>query len=340
MQITREQLKGDYNGTELDVLINTYLDKVNAKQYDEALALITAHPGKGKIFLWRDSQANEVIELLDLLFGEGRTPRVTTNIAGLYNLYGLAFRDRGDLDQSIEYLEKALAIETDPVSRTEILCDITGPYRTKGDNERAIEYAGQALKTADSIQRDEDREYWRGIALRILGHSETIIGRYDDAERHLREALAIWERYSATRPNDRQSEGMVNAFLARLFLLKGETTETFDLPKAKMHAKKALELAESQKFSRDYTRAQVLLAEIALRENNIPEAEQLLSQALQNAEEHEIAEQLGEALLIKVRLHIVTGDILKAQETATRIKTDPQFNQFKDLQNRLRGILL
>ncbi|GEM_PF-6209985 len=333
-------LKQKLTGSLLD-LFDSFALCISKEDYDGALELILRTQGKGKIFIWKESMASELQQLLNFLFDSEKQPLVSNSKFGdLYNLYGLTLRDQGKLQEAVQYLQNAIYKyeETNDHSiLTEALCDLSSTLRVLGKTQDAEDFARTALERSESIPDIAEKQYWKGISLRILGNLETTNGNFVEAEDHLLEALDIWQEYSKT--NDSQSEGMVNAFLALLYLEREDLPRDESLYKAEEFAKIALELAEGEKFPRDMARATLIHGLILFALGKSKEADAKVKAALEIATTNRLTEYKAEALLalIKTALYLENEEL--THEYSKKLSSDESLLQYKSIQDEAASII-
>lgn len=322
-------------------VFDTYVQHIEDEEYDRALAVIQDTPGKGKVFIWKDSMASQLQQMLDFLFDNEKQPLVSVSkIGDLYNLYGLTLRDQGKLNEAIEYLRNAVyeyEETNDHAILTEALTDLSSALRVLGKTQEAEDFARTALERSEFIPDVNEKTYWKGIALRILGNLETSNSNFVEAEDHLLEALNIWQEYSKT--HDTQSEGMVNAFLARLYLEREDLPKDEALDKAEMFAKTALELAQGEKFPRDTARAKLIQGIISLELGNTEDAEIKTKYALGIATTYNLSEQKAEALLALIKIALYDDNDEIANEYIQKLSSDESLLQYKAIQDEAASII-
>lgn len=337
--LERLKAKGNFTG-DIETVLPLFLSKVEKKDFDGALEVLTAFPAHGKVLLWKDSKATEVIMLLELLTDIESGLRIGNKSLGDYHtLYGLALRDKGQLQKAISHLKKALdAFKNVNVQKyIETLCDIVGPLRIIGEFDKALHFADEALINSEKLTPIETANYWRHIALRLIGNIENLKGNFDSAEQNLLQSLPFWEDYA--KSHDSQPLGMIHCFLTRVYLDRRDNDAAQSLNKAANHANAAFSLADNQKFGRDYVRAILLQAEIHLRKGDMASAKKLSDQALERANILNIAEQLGDSLYLSAQIALALGDVQTARGLIAELRQEQMFAEYAYLQKKAAALL-
>ncbi|WKZ30613.1 MAG: hypothetical protein QY314_02445 [Candidatus Dojkabacteria bacterium] len=333
------QSKGNFSG-DIETILPLFLSKVEQQDYNAALEVLTAFPAHGKILLWKDSKAAEVMLLLDLLCDESDKPLVSEGKSGdFYVLYGLALKDKGQLQKAITYLGRALEVfkGVKPLEYVETVCDIISPLRIAGELEKAQQLAEEAYSAAEAITPAETSAYWQNIVLRLLGHIETLSGNFTQAEEHLTKTLSFWQDYS--KKVDYQPEGMIHAFLARLYIERTDMDTHTAVEKAAHHADRALALADNQKFGRDYVRGIILQSAVALKQDHLTLAKKLSDNALERAHSLGIAEQMGDALYLSAQIALAQHDTVTAKGLISEIMQEQTLAEHAHLQKKASELL-
>ena len=120
---------------------------------------------------------------------------------------------------------------------------------------RALELADENARTSYPVERDYVRAHW------LLGATHRVNKNYDDAERHLLEALTRCRSINSV-----DAEGDILIDLARLRLDLNEVDE------AKRLAQEALTITERSSYVLQGADAHLVLAQLALRRDDKSEA--------------------------------------------------------------------
>ena len=171
-----------------------------------------------------EKELNDCIELLQLGGFQPAIHRLNPllkkhpyNINLLYN-YGMALREVGDVEQSIEILKKATNVSPNHVHARVALAV---SYQTIGDQKKSLKAAQQAL------QIDDEDPY----VLRTIGYILESSGETDDAKGYLEKALTLI-------PNDPQ-----------IHLTLGKIKSATDSTAAKNHFKHVTNIAPGTSLS-------------------------------------------------------------------------------------------
>jgi DNA-binding SARP family transcriptional activator len=105
---------------------------------------------------------------------------------------GQAATRAGRLDESMEHIERALALMTqagDLVEQAHCHLTIGQAWGQRGDNHRALHHARQALDR----YRASGQSRWEANALNQVGYVLALLGRFDEAREHCLAALDLQE---------------------------------------------------------------------------------------------------------------------------------------------------
>lgn len=192
------------------------------------------------------AQAESVAEVLGSLFGS------SSSDDGLAEFTGVDMTVRQMLDQ---HGEKVLArVEDDPESLLHVANVIGDAYRNLGAFERAFEVQRRALEQARATLGEGHPQV--GACLHALSNSEVSLGRYDDAEAHLRASI---QTFGMLGPKWRAAQVRSGLDLAQLLALQNR------LPEVQSLVDDALRAAESSELD-EHEHAQVLRAVATLHE--------------------------------------------------------------------------
>ncbi|GHO65155.1 helix-turn-helix transcriptional regulator [Ktedonobacter sp. SOSP1-52] len=221
--------------------------------------------------------------------------------------------------------------------------------------QEAVEHATTALRFfADGDSDNDDGRVgtweWRTICLGIVGSDALHQGRFEEAQRLLKEALTSSQERSSSQ------------FLSEIYLRMGAvSTALGELHQAHAYYREALSSGHLQENSEDCVRALLGLAQLSLEWNDLKAAEQRISEALERTQKlgqegnervtyflallsaargqedaaslrlatllarlhiastQETEDLLPEALALQARLQLATGDHLVAQRTVTAL---------------------
>ncbi|GEM_PF-5869038 len=181
-------------------------------------------------------------------------------LVGLGNVYLYTNRP----ERALEYYHMAMGrlekMGGSAFEESRIRNNIGVAYGHMGDCQRAVE----ELKKAISLARKAGVGRILQAALDSCGLYLTEMGRYDEAEEHLRHALALAEEIE--RP---VAMARVKKDLANLYLKKGEKE------KAEALLREAVEIADVHNIFREKYEALLLLHQILLAENRHEEAAEI-----------------------------------------------------------------
>jgi hypothetical protein len=97
---------------------------------------------------------------------------------------------RGDLQRNRELAEHAVATASDATVLVDALLALAAIEEQLADYNAAEAASARVAATAAALARTADNERRRIASLIALGNANRLQGRYADAERHLRDALA------------------------------------------------------------------------------------------------------------------------------------------------------
>lgn len=194
--------------------------------------------------------------------------------ADLLHRRATVLRNRGDRDEALEDLQRALEIREEVLGpdhpRIATTLNALGAvHRSRNDRDAALAVQTRAIEIRRAALGADHPE--TGIAANDLGLLEQARGRYDEALKYLDESLKIAE----TARNDREVALVLNN-LGRLQQLRG------DLPAASRHLERALKIREALPGSHALDIAATLhnLGLLRLLQGDRPAARDLLERAL------------------------------------------------------------
>ncbi len=177
--------------------------------------------------------------------------------------------------------------------------NLSDPLRLSGDL-----YGAEASgRSALVINRALDEQVQKAVSLYMIGLALSARAEAKAADVVLKRSLRLF-----IEQGHRQSEGLVNAYLAELALLLNE------LPKAQSHADRAWELSAVQRVERDFIRAVRLQGVAALLAGDRETARERLEHALTRGRAVNVAEEELPALVALAELHRHEGEIGQARE--------------------------
>lgn len=137
-------------------------------------------------------QYDRSLTLARELFNKDQEATALSNVAGI-------FQERGQLDQALEYYNKALKLKQESHNST-VYNNIAVIYESKGDTQKTVEY----LKMAIAIDERNGDYHSQAQTLLNLGSTYRNLGQYQDAQGALFSGLekirkvkdAYWEAYA------------------------------------------------------------------------------------------------------------------------------------------------
>ena len=284
----------------------------------------------GQLSYQRGSFEDAALHLETALRLHRTLPRgVHTDVAGAANDLASVYRNLGRLDEAQELHEEALAIrrasgETTPAV-AESLHNLALVLLDRGQPEAARARVEEALEIRDTVLgADHPLSLQTRIALAGVEYG---LGRLDEAERHLREAV---EGYRELREGGR--EGLINALsnLSAVQIVNGE------LERAEESAIESLQLVREHAGDDDPQTATALsrLATIRGRRGNHEAAREAWREVLRIRRElyPDDAPQLARTLHSLALAHLDAGDAEGAEpllrEALERIESSPVAGAF------------
>ncbi len=236
-------------------------------------------------------------------------------VAQLLEKVGVSFAAAGTYDAAVRFLERAVQIRRDvlhdPKWETSSSREVLGEYELKVGKIREADAMFESIASRVRVMPEATPNNL-GYALENLGCSRRELGRFDEAERLLQEALA---KYTSAKPGSLSFLASAHDSLGTLYLAEG------DLSRAESEHREAMRLRDSYSPWDMYrVRSDYMLGLVLARRGKLAEAEPLLKNALARREaaygpdNREVAETL-DAL---VELHLGQGRLDLADETASR----------------------
>ena len=255
---------------------------------------------------FRLSANRQRVEMLERLFPDGleALPRLSQPDMQGYALNSLAlgyllsgqsesavplFRRYNDINESHDDQEN-LSVGLGNLSTA---LRLSGGLRSSESSARA----------ALIITRERDHRFQEGVSLYWLGFAFAVRGQADVAEAALQRSLRLWISES-----NRQSEGLVNAFLAERALWMGDPATARPL------ADRAWELAAVKRQERDFIRGARLQGTIALLASDLATADERLHHALRRARACELVEEELASLIALAELERRRGEPERASD--------------------------
>jgi len=297
----------DVNNLEdLTPAIELYDKLIGLGRYDDAQTIFCDRLNHAT--LYRLSAGRQRAELLERLFPDGTDalPRLSEARDQGWTLNGLAqgYRFSGQPGAAVPLYRLAADIdrrEDDQRNLAVGLANSSSSLCLSGGVRSAEIWAREGL----IILRERDDGLGEAVSLYCLGLALAARGVSDDAEAALRRSLRIL----AARDH-RQSEGLVNSFLAEVALWRGDPAAARPL------ADRAWELAAVQRHERDFIRAARLQGTAALSlagPADLEIADERLHHALTRARACNFVEGELPALVAMAELHYRRGEVETAR---------------------------
>lgn len=277
---------------DLAPVIELYHHTVRAGRYDGAMDLYYNRLWE-KLY-YRFGAYQTEIELLRALFpdGEDKQPRLkdefdqawTLNeLANSYALSGQSRRGAPLFERHNKFREKAGDKKNFAIGLINLVFDQT--------RIGELDLAESNLRRSIEIFREIKIEFWEAIGHRELGRLLAYLGKFEESEKELIIALEVF-----TKLDKVQSQSIVWAYRSLRVLLMPSAEEALE------HARKARELADTEKAELDIIRAEYLIGAAYLMTGSPLEAEKHLNEALIRDREINLVEFEPDILLELAKL--------------------------------------
>lgn len=278
------------------------------------------------------------IELLCALFldGEDKPPRLKDESAQAWTLNELAnsYSLSGQSRRAVPIMEMAKVIDEKLGEKKGFAIGL-GNVADDQLKIGALSAAERNLHRGIDLCREIEDEFHEAVGLSGLGRVLAYLGRWEDSEKELSNALMLYEK-----KNHVQMHGVTWSYRALRFLLMAREEAIFDTRKSNNKyripalsnvetsaiesAQRALGLAdETAKPNsgfvypiRDYIRAYWLLGAAYRANNELEKAEENLTKALNQCRQINMVDHETDILLNLARLRYAQGDFKDAQEKA------------------------
>jgi tetratricopeptide (TPR) repeat protein len=256
--------------------------------------------------LYRLSASRQRVKLLEMLFPDGLDdlPRLSRQDYQAFALNTLAagYQFSGQPGQAAPLLRRHNAIRSELGDNGSLgtgLRNLSYSLVVTGGLRESEEVARRAL----GITRQLNDTFREAVALQILGLAVLPRGETDGSVQALQRSLRIWVARS-----DTQGEGMLRADLAQRAIWSGEYA------KALSFANRALELANIERYERDFIRSARLRGEAMLGLEDLVTADEKLHYALTRGRNISLIEEELPALIALAELRRRQGDEKAARE--------------------------
>lgn len=283
----------DVNSLEdLTPAIELYHTLIGLGRYDAASELFFERLDRAT--LWRLSASRQRVELLEQLFPEGvdQLPLLGKPGAQSDTLDALAsgYERSGWPNRAFPLRQQANAIAAELGDEKNLSIGLNNLSETLRLTGR-LRAAEAAARRALSITLRREDPLGEGVCLYSLGLVQAARGEADGSASALHRSLQIW-----IEQLHRQSEGLVNVFLAQRAVWFGEFAV------ARKFADRAWELAAIWKYEKDFIRAARVLGEAALGLNDPNVVDERLHHALSRARAVNLVQEELPALIALAEL--------------------------------------
>ncbi|MEN3335244.1 MAG: hypothetical protein V7641_4609 [Blastocatellia bacterium] len=289
---------------DLTPAIELYNTLIGLGRYDDAFVVFRNHISLAT--LYRLSASRQRVELLEMLFPDGleQLPRLSKPVWQSYTLHVLAqgYESSGQPGRAVPLYRHSVLIDEREGHQSNLSTSLRASslaLRISGALNESQLAALQSLV----IERKRGALLAEMVSLTELGPTLVARGLVDEAEMSLQRALRIWPVQE-----DRQGEGVVNALMAELALWKADYAPAFQL------AKYAWELANDQRYERDFIRAARLQGAASLGLSDLARADERLHHALTRARAVNLVEEELQALIALAELRRRQNDLEAARE--------------------------
>lgn len=256
--------------------------------------------------LYRLSASRQRVELLELLFPDGleQLPRLNSQAYQTYVLNSLAlgYKLSGQSGRAAALFRRTITI----VSKMKDDGNLSVDLRNLSDTLRlsgALFESESAARRALVITRGQDNRFQEAVSLYWLGLTLAARGLANESGPALRRSLHLFRALS-----QKQSEGIVNSFLAQSALWPGEFAGALSF------ANRAWDLAHVQNLEGDFIRAARAQGEAALGMSDFAAADERLHHALTHARMVNLVEEELPALVALGELRRRQRDVKAARE--------------------------
>jgi tetratricopeptide (TPR) repeat protein len=289
---------------DLTPAIELYNTLIGLSRYDEAFVVFRDRISKA--MLYRLSASRQRIELLEMLFADGldQFPRLSssTQQAFTFNALALGYQFSGQPGRAVPLFRQHNVIRAEDGDQRNLgtgLRNLSDALLSTGVLSESQLAALQSLV----IERERDHLWSEAVTLQILGPTLAARGLVDEADRSLQRALQVFSEQGG-----KQGEGVINADMSQLAFWKADHTAAFQL------ANHAWQLANIQRYERDFIRAAHLQGAASLGLNDLARADERLHHALSRARAVNLVEEEIQALIALAELRRRQGDSEAARE--------------------------
>jgi len=132
--------------------------------------------------------------------------KALNNIAGIY-------KDQGNYDKALEYLNKSLQFTSNPSMIATIYNNIAVVYLDKGDNNKAVEYYKKAIEFAQKA----GNYHGTAIIMLNLGNTYTDLKNFSSAQYYLQKGLLMIQKLG-----DKYWEAFGYRYFGKLYLAQNK----------------------------------------------------------------------------------------------------------------------
>ncbi|MDQ1611956.1 MAG: hypothetical protein QOG00_1887 [Pyrinomonadaceae bacterium] len=289
---------------DLTPAIELYNTLIGLGRYDDAFVVF--HDRLSDATLYRLSASRQRAELLELLFPDGLEQLPHLNRQGdhpyILNALAQGYHYSGQPGRAAALFRRAntiLSEKEDDGNLNVGLGNLSDTLRLSG----ALCESESSARRALVITRERDDHLWEAISLYWTGLTLAARGLANASGSALQRALRLFIARS-----NRQSEGVVNSYLAQRAVWLGE------LESARALSNRAWELAHVQSLERDFIGAARTQGEATLGLNDLGTADERLHHALTRARMVNLAEEELPALVALAELRRRQGDLRAARE--------------------------
>ena len=286
---------------ELAPVIELYHHTLRAGQYDEAQQLYRDR--LTDVLYFHLGAYQLCIDLLRGLFpdGEDRPPRLEDvgDQAWTQNVLAIMYSCAGQPKRAVALL----ALHNAAREQADDKLNLAIGLRNMAINQSALgqlREASQNLERSISLCREINDEFREAVGHQNLGRLEAYQGRLSESARELDAALTAFRKQ-----DQKQAEGLVQAYRALLALLTGSPQQATD------YARESRELASVEQYERDIIQAEWLLG-WSLIQQFLAKSETHLTEALTRCRRINLVEFEPNILLAFARLHIATHNPAQA----------------------------
>lgn len=294
---------------DLTPAIERYHTLVERGRLDDACDLF--HDRLEVATLYRLAAHRERIAMLERLFpdSKGKLPALRNEHAQAWTLGALAlsYEFSGRPGQAVVFYQLENTIREPLGDKRNFWVGLANHARAQRQGG-GLRDTDDALRQALTLSRELEDAFDEAVSLQDLGRMAATVGDYEPARLALTRSGTIFDK-----EDNRQSEGIVSSYLAKLSLWQSDITG------ARRWANRAWRLADVMRAKRDFIQAALLQGRAALERGDQERAEERLHHALARTRAVNVVELELPALIAIAGLELARGKPKAARERLDEI---------------------